>query len=89
MQLVATMAAEDSASTAMIVANNQQLNHLAGSITMWRAKLGQASKEWDQKTASLATENSRLATQHRSLQANSQRKAKQQFLRLKHLLKGR
>lgn len=89
LKLVASMTAEDAASTAMIEANNQQLSDLAKSITVWRQRLSATSREWDLKNAGLAFENARLATEHRNLQATSQHRAKQQFIQLKQLLMQR
>ena len=79
------MTAEDSASTAMIEEHSQQLASLTKSISAWRARLNQSSRVWDQKNSLLAAENARLATEHQTLQAYSQHKAKQQFCSLKRL----
>ena len=83
------MTAEDNASAALIEANNLQLSVLAKSISSWRAKLNQTARHWDHKNASLAAENARLISEHRNLQSLSQRRAKQQFLRLQHLCTSR
>ena len=83
------MTAEDNASAALIEANNLQLSVLAKSISWWRAKLNQTARHWDHKNSSLAAENARLISEHRNLQSLSQRRAKQQFLRLQHLCTSR